>query len=134
MKVLMIVGIVAGVILVLAGIMFVAVTAGMGEIKKMAVAKVDPSMVPDGVYHGRFSKNRWTFELEITVKDHRIVSIKDAKKGGTKLETEKDFFDKAAAAITEKQSTDIDVVSGATVHTRAFRKAVEDALVKARRQ
>lgn len=102
---------------------------GLGDIKKMVVRDIDLSTVPDGVYRGSFHKARWNHEVEVTVKDHRLVSVKKIDKATDAAR--KKIFDQAVDAMLGKQSVRIDVVSGATVDTRAVQKAVEDALAKA---
>jgi uncharacterized protein with FMN-binding domain len=100
-------------------------TIGMGDIKKMSVGNVDLSAVNDGVYTGKFSKARWKYAFEVTVKDHRITAINtgaNVKSGFEKI------VNGAVDAIIKKQSLDIDVVSGASIDTKAIRKAVENAL------
>jgi len=67
--------IVVGIIVLLIAAGFLFASAGLGAIKKMVIQEVDLSQVPDGVYKGRFHRNRWTYELEVTVRDHQIISI-----------------------------------------------------------
>jgi uncharacterized protein with FMN-binding domain len=47
------------------------------------------------------------------------------------MAVQKDFNAKVATAIMKNQSPRIDIVSGATVSTRAYQKAVENALESA---
>jgi uncharacterized protein with FMN-binding domain len=98
---------------------------GMGEIKKLVINDVDLAKISDGVYQGAFHKGRWTYDARVTVKDHRIAEVVNTNKSMEKART---LNEKIAEAILKKQSPRIDVVSGASVHTRAFEKAVENAL------
>jgi uncharacterized protein with FMN-binding domain len=120
-KVFMIVG---GIIVLFAAI-FIAATAGMGEIKKLVIKDVDLAMVGDGVYRGAFHKNRWTYDAEVAVANHKIISIKNTN---AKMKKAEKFNEKVAMAIIKKQSPRIDAVSGATISTKAFAMAVENAL------
>ena len=86
---------------------------------------VDLQTVQDGVYTGGFKKARWKNEVEVTVKNHRIVDIKNTSKLPP---PNRKIVDKAINAMLANQSVVIDVVSGASVNTRAFQKAVENAL------
>jgi uncharacterized protein with FMN-binding domain len=118
--------IILGSIVVFGVIMFFVASMGISDIKKMVINEVDLSKIADGVYKGTFHKVRWTYEVEVTVKDHRITSIKNINKlpdPAVKL------TDGAIKSIIDKQSVKIDVVSGATINTKAFQKAVENALV-----
>ena len=117
--------IIIGSLLLLGIIWFLFGLIGQGDIKKMVIHEVDLAKVPDGVYKGKFSKVRWNYAVEVTVKDHRIVSIiRTNRSKYPELRVE----DKATSSIIEKQSVKIDAVSGATLNTRAFQKAVEHAL------
>lgn len=114
-----------GVIGVISAVLVFVMFYGMTEIKRLVIREVDLSKVPDGTYTGSYHKGRWVYDVQVTVKDHRILS---AKNTNPRMDTAKELNEKAEAAILAKQSIDIDVVSGATVNTRAFQKAVENAL------
>lgn len=118
--------IVIGVILFIGVVGFFFASMGLGDIKKMVVRDIDLSKLSDGVYTGRFHKVRWTYDVEVTIKDHRITDIKMTNKAPNDPKGE--IVDKAIDQMIEKQSVKIDVVSGASVDTKAFQKAVEDAL------
>ncbi len=112
-------------LIALGAIGFFAASLGLGDIKRMVINDVDLSKIDDGVYTGMFKKFRWLYEFEVTVRDHRIVSVKPTSKvksGFSKI------VDGAAEAIVKKQSVQIDAVCGATVDTKAIQKAVENAL------
>ena len=118
--------IIAGIIGLIA-LMLAGATAGMGEIRKMIVNDVDLGSIADGVYNGSYHKSRWTYDVEVTVAGHRITAVKNTNE---KTKRAKGFNSAAASEIIKKQSPNIDAVSGATISTRAFGKAVENALRK----
>lgn len=111
---------------ILSLIMFSLFNRGMGEIKKLVINEVDLSKVPDGTFRGTYRKGRWKYDVEVTIKDHRIVAVKSLDAGMNKLWA--DFNSKVETAILDRQSVGIDVVSGATITTKAMQKAVENAL------
>jgi len=115
------------IILVLIGLMVVGALSGMGEVRKMVINNVDLSAIADGVYKGSFEKNRWAYDLEVTVASHKITAIVNTN---PKTKLAKGFNQKAVEAIIRKQSPKIDAVSGATISTKAFSKAVENALTQ----
>jgi uncharacterized protein with FMN-binding domain len=123
--------IIAGVIFLLALFSFVFGSLGLSDIKKMVINDVDLSKLSDGVYVGKFHKIRWTYEVEVTVKDHKITAIKNIRK--TPNPSNDNIVDGAIKAMLAKQSVDIDVISGATVNTKAFQKAVENALTQGKK-
>lgn len=112
-------------LIALGAIGFFVGSLGIGDIKKMVINDVDLSKIDDGVYTGMFKKVRWLYEFEVTVKDHKIVSVKPTSK--VKADYTK-IANAAAEAIVRKQSVRIDAVCGATVDTKAIQKAVENAL------
>lgn len=98
---------------------------GMSEIKHLVIREVDLAQVDDGVYTGAYHKGRWSYDVEVVVREHRIVAVKNKNE---RMKVASDWNAKAEAAIVERQAIDLDVISGATVNTKAFEKAVELAL------
>lgn len=125
MKVLIVILIVIAVI-VLAMVFFMFY--GMGGIRKLIINEVDLSKVADGTYNGSYHKGRWTYDLEVAIKGHKITSIKNLNK---RMDMFKEINEKVEAVIIEKQTVKIDTVSGATINTKAFQKAVENTLTAA---
>jgi len=116
---------VLGFIVVAILVMGFFVTNGLSEIKAMSIGRVDLSTLRDGVYSGSFTKNRWLYSVSVTVKDHKIVDIKltdDKMKGSDKVNSEQ------IKRVIDNQSLGVDVVSGATVNSKALLKAIETAL------
>ncbi len=124
--------IILGIFLLLGLVGFLFASMGLGEIKRMVVKNVDLSKVADGVYTGQFHKVRWNYEVEVEVKDHAITSIRLLNKMPDP--SSEKIADGVLQRIIEKQTLDIDVVSGASVNTKAVRKAVEDALIKGEKE
>ncbi len=118
---LIVVGLLAALIVPLSWLMFY----GMSEIKQLVIREVDLGHVADGVYRGSYHKGRWSYDVEVIVRDHHIVAVKNKNE---RMKVASDWNAKAEAAVVEKQAIDLDVISGATVNTKAFEKAVELAL------
>jgi uncharacterized protein with FMN-binding domain len=112
-----------GVVLVLVGAMAIASFPGMGAVRRTQVAAVDLSRVADGSYEGAFIAGRFRYAVSVDVKENRItaVSLQDPAK-------ENDVTRAIAAAIMDRQTVVIDAVSGASLTTRAYTRAVEIAL------
>lgn len=117
--------IVLGVLALLAIPLVVTMFYGMRDVRELVVRDIDLSKLADGLYVGSFHKGRWTYDVEVTVRDHRIAAIVNTN---TRMQNIKDWNEKAASSIVDQQSVQIDVVSGATLNTKAFSKAVEVAL------
>lgn len=112
---------------IIVGILLLPLNAGMGEVRNLVIGQVDLSQTVNGTYEGNYHKGRWTYDLMVTLADHKIVKIQNTNK---RMERYKGFNQKATEEIIKKQSPQIDVVTGATINTKAFSKAVEDALRK----
>jgi uncharacterized protein with FMN-binding domain len=114
-----------GIVLV-AGLGLLVFNRGMGEILALEIAPIELAGVPAGVYQGSFSQNRWSYQVEVQVgagvlEDIIIVSsMHDAIVGK--------WNEQVVQEILQKQSLDIQGVSGATVTTKALQKAVQNAI------
>lgn len=113
------------IVFVVIGALFLLASNGLSDISRMTINNVDLSKLDDGTYLGSFHKARWKHVVEVTIKDHRIAGIDNTNKlAGFNKTT----ADEATKLMIEKQTLLIDAVSGATVNTKAFQKAVENAL------
>jgi uncharacterized protein with FMN-binding domain len=79
---------------------------GMGYIKRMVIREIDIAKTPDGVYRGSFHKNRWNYDLEITIQSHKITDVKITNKS---MENFKEFNDKVISTLMEKQKIPFDI-------------------------
>jgi len=119
-KALKIIGIIFIVIVIIVGGGYFAASRGLSEMQELVINNVSPDEVSDGVYTGEFNQYRWTYRVDVSVQDGKIVNI-EFENGGT-LEQE------LADRIITNQSLDVDIDTGATVNSKAFLKAVEKAL------
>ncbi|MPM51118.1 hypothetical protein SDC9_97865 [bioreactor metagenome] len=100
-------------------------TRGIKEGKTVEINSVDISKLEDGTYVGKYSKDRWTSEVEVSVKNKKIENIKVLSQPLTP-----DVSSELSEKIIEKQNVNVDVISGATVSSKAYLKSVENALNK----
>ena len=81
----------------------------------------------DGTFTGNGEGFRGNIEVEVLVKDGKIIEINIINSSDDKA-----FLNKASKGIIEKiineQNTDVDVVSGATYSSNGIINAVKDAL------
>jgi uncharacterized protein with FMN-binding domain len=117
--------ILVGILIVGVG-MLIYLTKDLSKYRKMVINDVDLTKIEDGVYEGEFSGGRWKNKLEVTIQDHRIDDIKLIKASSTAGMD--DIGEKIFQKVKEKQSLEVDAVSGATVHTKAVLKSIENAL------
>jgi uncharacterized protein with FMN-binding domain len=102
-------------------------TRGLEKGSQLAISNVDLSSISDGIYNGSYDSGRWTNKVAVTVKNHKIEAIKlidDVMVPQAELE------DKLFNKVIQTQSVNIDVVSGATVTSKAYLKSIENALKK----
>lgn len=128
MKALKVVLITLAGFVVLFGILFVFINIGMNDVRKVVINDVDITRIADGAYAGSYHKGRWTYDVKVSVKDHKITNVEVTNK---RMAMMKEFNAKAEAEILKRQSPRIDVVSGATISSKAYGKAVEIALTPA---
>lgn len=98
---------------------------GLEEGKNLVINGINVSDVKDGVYNGQYQAGRWSNEVKVTVKDKKITDIKivnDVKFVDAKVR------DNLFKKVIQKQDTKVDIVSGATVTTKAYLKSIENAL------
>lgn len=123
---------------IILGITAVVLLAGLGtllwylnsvkdykdEVASIAIHDIDLASVPDGTYTGDCDVNYIYAKVEVTVKSGVITDIR--------LLEHKNGKGKPAEAIIntilEKQSLDVDAVSGATNSSTVIKKAIENAL------
>jgi uncharacterized protein with FMN-binding domain len=95
--------------------------------KSITAKTPDLSLLPDGIYQGVFDLTGTPVKvtLDVTIQANRITNIKIIKHScspiGKKAES---IIDR----VIEKQSLEVDVVSGATGSSISILKAVENAL------
>ncbi|MFT9493551.1 FMN-binding protein [Anaerosolibacter sp.] len=111
-------------VLVAAGGMFF-LTRGLDTVGSVELEGVDLSSVEDGIYMGQYDVGRWTNQVNVTIEDHKIIDIEiveDVLFPRTQLTAG------MISKIIEEQNTNIDGISGATVTSKAYLKAIENAL------
>ena len=105
---------------------FFTVTDGLSEGEKITLYGVDLSNVPDGSYTGTYDFKRWSNTVTVHIKDNRIISIDmDNDVAAARIT---DCANEMFRRVIEAQDTKVDAVSGATVTSKAYLKAIEDAL------
>jgi len=106
--------------------LFLFVTNGLTEGKNVVLNGIDLSGIPDGMYIGMYDFKRWSNTVHAHVKDNEIVSIEIVKDVPGAEVT--DCSGEVLRRVLEAQDTRVDAVTGATVTSKAYLKAIEDAL------
>lgn len=112
----------AGIIFILLlAVGYFFLTRGLSEMQELTVNEVNLAEKSDGSYTGEFNRYRWSETVDVTVEGQQIVQIQPSDK--------QRHHDELINRIIEEQALRVDVVSGATVSSNAFLKAVENALL-----
>lgn len=120
--------IIAGIIVLILAAALISITDGLKEGANIQINSIDLSTIPDGSYTGTFTFKRWTNTLIVHIKDHEITAIEiDRDVSAAQIA---DCADEIFRRVMEAQDTQVDVVSGATVTSKAYLKAIENALNK----
>ncbi len=113
-------------------ILVVSCTAMMN--KEMEKAKNELMLVEDpylskveyGIYRGKVETMLVKAEVEVSVKNHKIISISIIKHENGKGKPAEAIVD----AIVKDNSTDVELIAGATMSSLVIRAAVIDAVNK----
>jgi uncharacterized protein with FMN-binding domain len=126
-KVLIITVIILAVIMLAIGVFALVLGNGLEATRILKIGGIDPSIVPDGTYEGMYDGGRFTNKVAVTVEDGKITNIEVLK---TVTFEKEDVTRQLIGGVIASQSTGIDAVSGATVTTNAYLKAIENALTQ----
>lgn len=103
------------------------VVAYQNKVTNTVISDVDLTRIPDGVYVGEYDVSYIYAKVEVRVSNHAITDIdiiEHRHERGASAES-------VLGAILERQSLNVDAVSGATNSSVVLKKAVENALVGA---
>jgi len=118
--IMVIVGIIA--VIVLGFVIFLAVGLNL---KDAVIKPIDISKIQDGTYKGELTGSRFANKLEVTVSGGKITDIKILKDMMVAIPN---VSSKIFGEVIKNQSLQVDCVSGATVTSKAYLKALEEAL------
>ena len=91
-----------------------------------AISNAGNDAYVDGVYEGECSFVR----VRVAIKDGNISDVKILRHGGGGKKYA-DMINPLTDKVVQEQSTNIDAITGATVSSKNFKKAVDNALKKA---
>jgi len=105
------------------------------EARSLPLNAVDFSKLNDGTYHGAYEGGMYKWranECQVTVSSGKATDIQLAgsKDPGGKNTQHEALYDRAIQA----QSLQVDTISGATLTSKAYLQAVENALVQAQHE
>jgi len=130
-----------GWIIALVVVVVLAVAGGIGwsyvskehkEARSLPLNKVDFKKLSDGKYHGAYAGGmyKWrTNECDVTVAGGKVADIQLS--GTIDPGAENTDYKMLYSRVIAQQSLQVDTISGATLTSKAYLQAVENALVQA---
>jgi uncharacterized protein with FMN-binding domain len=105
------------------------------EAKSLPLDAVDFSRLADGTYHGAYAGGMYKWranECDVTVAHGRVTGIQlvGSEDPGAKNTGHEALYDR----VIEAQSLQVDTISGATLTSKAYLQAVENALLQAQHE
>ena len=122
--------IIAVVLIAVAGVVLAAKTAlnkmesNLEGLMQLDVTDVDLTLISDGTYIGEYAALPVSAKVSVTIQDHHITNIdllehNNGQGAGAEV---------VPSIVVEKQSLQIDTISGATYSSKVILKAIENAL------
>jgi uncharacterized protein with FMN-binding domain len=93
--------------------------------------ELDMAQLVDGVYDGHFKGGPNSVDVRVSIIEHKISNIEIIKHDAWKGHKADSVIPQR---IIEKQSTDVDAVTGATNSSHVIMNAVQDAINKANKK
>jgi uncharacterized protein with FMN-binding domain len=109
------------------GIMYLS--SGLKDGDSIQVNSIDVSALRDGEYLGSYDNKRWDNQVKVKIESGTITEIEVID---TVMFEKPEVTDALISQVLDQQTMEIDGVTGATVTVKAYLKAIEDALMKAR--
>lgn len=126
-KFLKVTGLIILAIIILIGGFGFYMTRGLEAGKALSIGKINLENVKDGNYNGNYKAGRFSNKVKVTVENKKITKIDIVKT--VKFER-KEMTQELIKRIIEKQNSDVDIVSSATITSKAYLKSIENALAK----
>lgn len=116
---------VVGVCVVAGVIMAVQAEIRHYKLRSTPIESINVAEVADGTYEGTSEFGSYTYHVSVKVENHKITELKDmAPRDSIYVTYATGVFRK----IINQQTPDVDAITGATTTSKAFMKAVENAL------
>ncbi|MGI6037732.1 MAG: FMN-binding protein [Limnochordia bacterium] len=107
------------------------VVLGLGALSFANLPQGSAGLYQDGTYQGQAQGHNGPLVLEVTISSDKITAIEIVEHVETPFLSDL-AFDQVPPAIIEQGTTEVELVTGASVTSKAIVEAVEDALRKAK--
>lgn len=119
-----ILGLIGLIILLIISSIFVLMN-GMKDVETIKINNVDLLNIKDGSYIGNFEETRWSNTVEVKIENHRIIDIVLLDDVMISLEG---LSNRLFENVIHNQSLKVDIETGASITSKAYLKAIENAL------
>ena len=99
----------------------------LNKIRNIHIENIDLTKVNDGIYQGETKAGSYIYKVIVKVENHKIVTINGVDNRKSPYVT---YAEGVFTKIVKQQKVDVDAITGATTTSKAFMKAVENALNK----
>lgn len=103
------------------------IESNLEELEYLVIEEIDLSTIEDGIYSGEYSALPVSAKVKVTVEEHQIKDIELVEH----VNGQGSGADIIPAIVVEKQTLQIDTISGATYSSKVILKAIENALLSA---
>lgn len=101
---------------------------GQEKVKNENISGISAQEIADGTYTGSYDGYRWKNTIRATVSGGKITAIDIIEDQAAAIpEVSSQLFER----VMQRQTTAVDVVTGATVSSKAYLKALENAFSRA---
>lgn len=111
-------------VLISGGVLFF-LSRGLKAGSQLVTNELNLLLIDDGVYRGKYEGGRWSNEVDVEIKNHKINKITIIN---DVMFSKPDVIEELFTRVIDNQSVNVDVVSGATVTSKAYLKSIEHAL------
>lgn len=99
----------------------------LNRIRNLPIKNINLENVKDGIYNGEVKEGSYIYKVKVEVDNHRIINIEGVDNRKSAYVT---YAEGVFGKIIKQQKVDVDAITGATTTSKAFMKAVENALDK----
>lgn len=111
-------------IIIVMTVFFKKAESNLENLTSIEIQDINLSKIDDGYYEGSYEAFPISVEVNVEVKNHKIVNINILKH----VNGQGKAAEKITESIIKVQSLNVDVITGATYSSKVIIKAVEDAL------
>ncbi len=120
----------AGIVFLVIGTFMFMLLRNQQTVLNETIEPIEFQTLTDGIYEGTYHGTRWENTVRVTIAEGKIIAIEVLDD----MMIVDDFVQaQLFIRVKEAESLDVDAISGATISSTAYLKAIEDALLQAKK-